>query len=113
MTETYEPPTTHVTPREGGNLPRCVQTPEETALLLPSTEIDTIRQSPTNRNENSCPRVHARTRARQRRSFSFLSAWIQRIGRIAWRRRPSSIVPIHQTEPALEWLALDMPATPR
>ena len=34
-----------------------------TAPIQPSTEIDTIRQSPTNHNENSCPRVtHARVR---------------------------------------------------
>ncbi len=66
MTETYEPPTTHVIPAKAGIYPRCVQTLEETALLRPSTEIDTIRQSPTNHNENSCLRVHARTRARGR-----------------------------------------------
>ena len=43
--------------REGGNPPPCVQTPKETAPLLPSTEFDTMQQSPTNHNENSCPRV--------------------------------------------------------
>ena len=69
MTETYEPPTTHVIPAKAGIYPRCVQTLEETALLRPSTEIDTIRQSRTNHNENSC----LRARAREAAAFLFFS----------------------------------------
>ena len=66
MRETYQPPTTPAGPPHD-------RTPEETAPLSPSTEIDTIRQSPTNHNENS--------RARQRRSVS-LSPDMDRIRRI-------------------------------
>ena len=107
MRETYQPPTTAPAgpphdrthprhSREGGNLPRYVQTLEETALLPPSTEIDTMRQSSTSHNGNSCPRV---TRARgNRRSVSLLSAWIaagssQRIQYIAWSCRPPAVMP--------------------
>ena len=74
------PPTSFPRRRES---PRCVHTPEATALLPPSTEIDTMRQSSTKHNENSCPPAPARTR--QRHSVGFLPAWIaagssQRIG---------------------------------
>ena len=85
MRETYQPPTTspagpshdHTHPhhsrthprhsrthprhsRVGGNPPRCVHTPGETALLPTSTEIDTIRQNPTKFYRNSCARTRAR-----------------------------------------------------
>ncbi len=95
MRETYQPPTTSPTgPPHDHNL-------EETALLPPSTEIDTIRQSSTNHNENSCPRV--RTRGRQRRSVSSLGMEIaprpQRIGHIARNCRPLAVLPIDQSEP--------------
>ena len=52
MRETHQPPTTSTAG------PPHDHTPGATALLPPSTEIDTIRQSPTNHNENSC--AHAR-----------------------------------------------------
>ena len=56
MRETYQPPAAS----PAG--PPHDRTLEETAPLSPSTETDTIRQSPTNHNENSCPRVtHAHT----------------------------------------------------
>ena len=73
-------PPVYVIPAKAGILP-CVHTPEATALLPPSTEIDTIRQSSTKHNENSCPPA----RTRQRHSVGFLPVWIaggssQRIG---------------------------------
>ncbi len=37
-----------------------LQSTTHNALLPPSTEIDTIQQSPTKHNENSCPPAHAR-----------------------------------------------------
>ncbi len=48
--------------RVGGNPPRCVQTPEETALLPPSTEFDKTRQNTTKYYRNSCAPAHARAR---------------------------------------------------
>ena len=56
MRETHQPPTTSTAG------PPHDHTPGATALLPPSTEIDTIRQSPTNHNENSCPHARARRR---------------------------------------------------
>ena len=44
--------------REGGNLPLRPNSRRD-GPLPPSTEIDTMRQSPTNHNENSCPRARA------------------------------------------------------
>ena len=58
------PAPSHVIPAKAGIHPAASNC-RRTAPFLPSTEIDTIRQSPTNHNENSCPR------ARQRRSVSF------------------------------------------
>ena len=56
------PAPTHVIPAKAGIHPAASNC-RRTAPIQPSTEIDTIRQSPTNHNENSCPRVtHARVR---------------------------------------------------
>ena len=85
--------------REGGNPPRCIHTPKETTLLPPSTNStkpDRILQGSTE--------TRARTRTRgNRRSVSFLSAWIvprsQRIRCTAWSCRPIAAMPINQTEP--------------
>ena len=56
--------------RVGGNPPRCVQTPEETALLPPSTKFDKNRQNPTRFHRNSC------TRAREATAFHLPSLCI-------------------------------------
>ena len=105
MTETYEPPTTHVIPAKAGIYPAVSKLSKRRPLsrrLQNSTQYDRVRRTTT--------KTRARTRARQRRSVFFLSARVapesQRIRRIAWSCRPLSIMPIHQTEPAL-----DMPAT--
>ena len=63
------PAPSHVIPAKAGIHPAASNS-RRTALLPPSTEIDTIRQSPTNHNENSCPR------ARQRRFHLILLAWL-------------------------------------
>ena len=81
MRETYQPPTTSpagpphdhtppIIPAKAGILHPAASNSRRDGPLSPSTEIDTIRQSPTNHNENSCARV------RQRRSVSFLPTWI-------------------------------------
>ena len=71
MRETHQPLTTSTAG------PPHDHTPGATALLPPSTEIDTIRQSPTNHNENSCPHARARRSLPSfpRRRESLLSAW--------------------------------------
>ena len=51
---------THHTPTTSPANPPHDHTPSASALLPPSTEIDTIQQSPTKHNENSCPHAHAR-----------------------------------------------------
>ncbi len=101
MRQTYQPPTTspavpphdHTQPRhsrEGGNPPRCVHTPEETApsrRRQKSTQCDRVRRTTTK------TRACARTRARQRRSVGFLSVRIsQQIRRITWRRRTLAVI---------------------
>ena len=76
MRETCKPPTAsldgvphdHTLPRhshEGGNPRRCVHTPGWTALRLPSTEFDRIRQKLV------CARtlIHARVRTRGEARF--------------------------------------------
>ena len=88
--------------REGGNPPHCVQTPEETALLPPSTKFDKNRQNSTRLFRNSCP--HARARARGNGvPFPFSRHWVaprsQRTRRIAWSCRLIRATPIHRTEP--------------
>ena len=67
--------------------------------------VSRIRHNPTESNtirrKLVCAR-DARTRARQRRSVSLLSAWIapraQRVGCIAWSCPPIAVMPIVRTE---------------
>ena len=62
MTETYEPPTTHVIPAKAGiylAASKLSKRQHFSGRRQKSTQYD---QSPTNHNENSCLRVHARTR---------------------------------------------------
>ncbi len=93
MREPYQPPTTssaghlhdHTHPchsrthsrhsREGGN-PPCVQTPEETASLPPSTKFDKTRQNPTRFYRT---RVRARARGNGVPFLSLGMDWIRRI----------------------------------
>ena len=75
--------------------------------LPPSAEIYTMRQSPTNHNRNSCPRV-TRARTREATAFRWISLGMDRILRIAWSCRLIRIMPIHRTEPLgpRAWLLL-------
>ena len=101
MRETHQPPTT-----SPANPPHD-HTPGATALLPPSTEIDTIRQSPTNHNENSCPHAHAREASPPvipaKAGIPSLGMEIaprsQRIGCIARSYPPRTVMPIDRTEP--------------
>ncbi len=79
MRETCKTPTTsldgvphdHTLPRhsrEGGNPRRCVHTPGWTALLLPSTEFDRIRQNPTDTRVRAYPNSRACAREGKRDS---------------------------------------------
>ncbi len=56
------------------------------ALLSPSTEIDTMRQSPTNHNENSCPRARGTVLPTGTRALSartqLTADWTHRLERI-------------------------------
>ena len=92
MRETHQPPTTATAGPPHDHTPGA-------------TEIDTIRQSPTNHNENSC--AHAREASPPvipaRAGIPSLGMEIaprsQRIGRIARSCRPRTVIPIDRTEP--------------
>ena len=94
MPETYEPPTT--SPAS----PPYDHTPGASALLPPSTQIDTIQQSSTNRNENSCPRV-TRARAREATAFRWISLGMNcaQAAADSWSCRPLVFMPIDRTQP--------------
>ena len=118
MRETYQPPAAS----PAG--PPHDRTPEEMALLPPSIEIDTMRQSPTNHNKNSCAHAREATAphtqggyraclpARERSVPSRHSRAggnpfslhglpkPQRVERIPWSCPPLSVMPIDRTDPA-------------
>ena len=87
MRETYEPPTT--SPAS----PPHDHAPSASALLPPSTQIDTIRQSSTNHNENSC--------AREATAFRWISLGINcaQAAADSWSCRSLVLMPIDRTQP--------------
>ena len=91
MRETYQPPT--ISPPAL----RTTTLPARRRSSQPSTEIDTMRQSPTNHNENSCPPARGNSVPFP---FSLGMDCDQVAGdqRTAWSCRPLAVMPIDQTE---------------
>ena len=122
MRETYHPQPlrpsslrittlTHVIPAQAGIHPAASNS-RRTAPIPPSTEIDTIRQSPTNHNEYSCPRArqrsspvpndhahsrHSCTHPRHSRAGGNLT--VARLDIPLGSCRPRTVTPRDQTEP--------------
>ena len=72
---------------------------QETMPNSRSAKFDRMQHNPTECHTMQRKLVHARTRARQRRSVSSLGMDCAQVAADSWSRRPRTVIPIDRTKP--------------